>query len=480
MKMQVPGPDGQACWKTAQFDLQSDGVLRWTSNEAWPWDAGAIDIKKALGVWLLGPPGWRRLDIILPEHRWTLAADDDEVLQKWIKLLEDVAPEKPVSEIRNGWMEKKGAVGGGWKVRFFVLLSTHELLYFESDRSPKCKGVIDLKEATSCARVQTPDYNYEFAFEVVSPKRTWILCPDDEHSMKEWMSDIQPLLGKAGQDKAGAGGRKKRTSVSQHGNRTYNTDGANGDEGGEGASSEASSPSLKMGWLQKKGEVNTAWKNRYFVLKPENAYRDIPMTLWYYKDQETARIGKNGSTIEVDLTSGTKIQRESEQEAGKPFAFAVVTPTRKYCLCASDEDELTEWIKLLSAPPQEDDDLDKERSESMMSMASFTASGPLVEVHSGWMKKKGQGMFGGKMQKRYFVLYDNKELHYFEGQSMENIQRKGRIRMAEAVRVERQKPGDRKDFTFVIKEKTRDWILDPGSAGAYEEWFSKLSPMLKK
>ena len=57
---------------------QTDGMLRWKSNEAWPWDAGAIDIKKALGVWLLGPPGWRRLDIILPEHRWTLAADNDD------------------------------------------------------------------------------------------------------------------------------------------------------------------------------------------------------------------------------------------------------------------------------------------------------------------------------------------------------------------------------------------------------------------
>lgn len=56
-------------------------------------------------------------------------------------LLEAVAPEKPVSEIRNGWMEKKGNMATGWKLRFFVLLSTHELLYFESDRSPKCKGV---------------------------------------------------------------------------------------------------------------------------------------------------------------------------------------------------------------------------------------------------------------------------------------------------------------------------------------------------
>ena len=73
----MPGPDGQPVWKSAAFDLQSDGVLRWKSDEPWPWDAGAIDVKKALGVWLLGPPGWRRLDIILPEHRWTLAADGE-------------------------------------------------------------------------------------------------------------------------------------------------------------------------------------------------------------------------------------------------------------------------------------------------------------------------------------------------------------------------------------------------------------------
>ena len=38
-----------------------------------------MDLEQALGVWLLGPPGWRRLDIILPEHRWTLAAENDEV-----------------------------------------------------------------------------------------------------------------------------------------------------------------------------------------------------------------------------------------------------------------------------------------------------------------------------------------------------------------------------------------------------------------
>ena len=37
----------------------------------------------------------------------------------------------------------------------------------------------------------------EAAFEVVSPSRTWTLCPDDEETMRLWMGDIVPLLGKS-------------------------------------------------------------------------------------------------------------------------------------------------------------------------------------------------------------------------------------------------------------------------------------------
>lgn len=110
-------------------------------------------------------------------------------------------------------------------------------------------------------------------------------------------------------------------------------------------------------------------------------------------------------------------------------------------------------------------------------MASFTQSGALNEVHSGWMKKRGQGLFA-KMAKRYFVLYDNKELHYFEGSTMENIQRKGRIRLAEATAVARLKPDDRKDYTFVIRVPGRDWTLDPGSLAFWQEWEAKLKPMI--
>jgi len=242
---------------------------------------------------------------------------------------------------------------------------------------------------------------------------------------------------------------------------------------------EGDDSTLKKGWLEKRGEINSAWKNRYFVLKKENTYRDIPKTLWYFKDEESARMNKGGSTIQIEQSSSV----ERSAQGGRAHVFDVRTPARTYTLSAPSEAELMEWIEKLQAPPADDDVDDedaRERATSFTSMASFTPTGPLVEVHSGWMKKKGQGVFGSKMQKRYFVLYDNKELHYFEGASMENIQRKGRIRMAEAVSLDRLKPADRKDFSFIIKEKGRDWVLDPTTEQSWKDWEAKLRPMVLK
>jgi len=485
LKMQVPSAEGQACWRTATFDLQSDGILKWKSEEAWPWDEGFIDIKKALGVWLLGPPGWRRLDIILPEHRWTLAAEEDETLQKWVKLLEAVAPEKPVSEIRNGWMEKKGNVSTSWKLRFFVLLSTHELLYFESDRSPKCKGVIDLKEATSCVRVDKPDQNYEFAFEVVSPKRTWVLCPDDLHAMQEWMADIKPLIANPGipgnpanpEDEPGTratGSSKRRKSVSKTSNRVYEHD----EEGKMTSSFSDSASVLKRGWLEKRGALNTTFKTRYFVLTAADLVNEVPKMLRYFKDEESYRLLRTGGTIRID--DSIKVSRGSMLDPDHPYYFELATAERTYNLSAPKAEDLDEWIEMLGGESGGSDGGTRStaRRESDATLSS-AAAGQLVEVHSGWMKKKGQGpSLFSKMQRRYFVLYDNRELHYFEGTMMDNITRKGRIRMAQATELMRLKPDDGKDFTFIIKVPGRDWILDPGSQAAWEDWESKLRPML--
>ena len=39
---------------------------------------------------------------------------------------------------------------------------------------------------------------------------------------------------------------------------------------------------------------------------------------------------------------------------------------------------------------------------------------------------------------------------------------------------------DKKDFTFIIKVPGRDWVLNPGTQGSFEEWDSKLRPMLAR
>ena len=62
---------------------------------------------------------------------------------------------------------------------------------------------------------------------------------------------------------------------------------------------------------------------------------------------------------------------------------------------------------------------------------------------------------------------------------MDNIHRKGRIHLCEAMALHRVKPDDHKDFSFVIRVPGRDWVLDPGSQALWLEWEAKLRPMLR-
>ena len=122
--------------------------------------------------------------------------------------------------------------------------------------------MIDLKEAKYCEQIKNPDYNYEYSFEVVAPKRTWVLCPDGEQEMQEWMDDIRALISSAPAVPVAVPSRKaKRKSVVKSNGRTYESE----------ESGVSDSTMLMKGWLEKRGEVNTAWKNRWFVLHADLA-----------------------------------------------------------------------------------------------------------------------------------------------------------------------------------------------------------------
>ncbi len=76
------------------------------------------------------------------------------------------------------------------------------------------------------------------------------------------------------------------------------------------------------------------------------------------------------------------------------------------------------------------------------------------------------------------MLYDNRELHYFEGNDVHSIKIRGRILLSRATAIERLKPEDRKDYAFVIRVPGRDWVLDPGTMAAWHEWEGHLRKML--
>jgi len=171
--------------------------------------------------------------------------------------------------------------------------------------------------------------------------------------------------------------------------------------------------------------------------------------LRYYKDDAEARNAKTGGAIEIDFS--VNVSKGSSIDPDHPYYFEISTESRTYALCAPSAEDLEGWLVALGAEKGVGGEAG-ERRESAGSMASFIASGPLVEVHSGWMKKKGQGMslLGGKMQKRYFVLYDNRELHYFEGSSMDNIVRKGRIHLQQA-----RSPRDQREVARKMPPRSR-------------------------
>ena len=88
-----------------------------------------------------------------------------------------------------------------------MLLSTRELLYFESENSAKRKGTVDLKMASEVNALPDDFSNYEEAFEVVTGKRRWIMCPESRNQKIMWVEALEPMIGGADVDGSGGGGR---------------------------------------------------------------------------------------------------------------------------------------------------------------------------------------------------------------------------------------------------------------------------------
>lgn len=105
-----------------------------------------------------------------------------------------------------------------------------------------------------------------------------------------------------------------------------------------------------------------------------------------------------------------------------------------------------------------------------------------VEVHSGWMVKVLPSYVSRVVQKRFFVLYDTAELHYYESdkETSEALGKLDLSRLADE-EIRRVYPQSDRDFTFRIKPAGRAaaWDCDPGDEAGWKEWEERLVPMVR-
>lgn len=89
----------------------------------------------------------------------------------------------------------------------------------------------------------------------------------------------------------------------------------------------------RAGYLLKKGQVNTAWKVRWCVLKDDKLY--------YHKNPEQSKpIGY----IPLDQA----VVRSSTEDVGKEHCFEIVTKERVFRLVAGSQQDMVAWIQALS------------------------------------------------------------------------------------------------------------------------------------
>ena len=195
----------------------------------------------------LNAPALDQVHILVRRTR----AAGEALLEAWRKALVECMPHKPVASLHKGWLEKQGelagpacsslvlalapsphprnltspshphlvlapsphawttvsfvhrtpqphpgeSAGSAWKSRYFVLLSSRVLVYYESDSSTRQRGEINLQAAVSVGAVPDEAYNYENAIEIVTAKRRWLVCPDARKERDAWLAALRPMIG---------------------------------------------------------------------------------------------------------------------------------------------------------------------------------------------------------------------------------------------------------------------------------------------
>ena len=145
---------------------------------------GEIDVRLALEVRMVDAPnGGGFLEIETSSKTYVLRSNDSKTLHLWRRELYELLPYLRATEVKCGWLYKKGETSSaGFKKRYCVLFSSYRLLYFDSEACTKRKGAVDLSVAESVDTVATNDKRANYGFEI-STGRTWVFSAEQNEEM---------------------------------------------------------------------------------------------------------------------------------------------------------------------------------------------------------------------------------------------------------------------------------------------------------
>lgn len=215
--------------------------------------------------------------------------------------------QNPTDEDLRGYLYKKGARFRGWKKRYFVA-NNGVISYYKNDEVKTCAGSFPVTDATICllkANEKDGINGHRFGITPSGSDRCYTLQHKELEVRDMWTA-----------------------YVLQHGGKW------------------AAEDTIYRGYLWKKGNVNTQWKRRYFVVEKGELR-------WF----EDAREKKKQGSIDVSdalvcVFDPAYDQELYEREDRPGFLFSIKPKKleRTFLLESDSKHDLEQWLRLL--PPQ--------------------------------------------------------------------------------------------------------------------------------
>ena len=197
--------------------------------------------------------------------------------------------------IRHGFLMKKGQVNKSWKKRWFVLYENNCLSYYEH---PENTEQTALGEISLYNVLQLQYMTNANTLHLSTSNRTFKLKCEKQNEYQEWINDIKIRLN---------------PSVIHH------------------------------GYAYKRGEINTAWKKRYFQLvQYENGNKTVELKYF-----QSNKLEKFKGVIQCNLIHKKGILSDTDSKIygiNRQNVIVLVTKERVYYLGFDNEKEASAWL----------------------------------------------------------------------------------------------------------------------------------------